>query len=149
MQRIETVELYHQTFHCSSSSYHRYNSNCSLSSVLCFLSFKTYVELILTPLRWWFYFSIVFRKSRKSVRWKSYLQFQFPVCFCFAFELTEFRYYCFGNLMTEIVKRTSSLYHNTLIKCTHLIRNLHLEDITCIAILFAKMQNLVTRLKWK
>ena len=68
--------------------------------MLCFLFLKIYVEIILTLPRRWFYFSTVFKKSRKTVRWRSY-----PINFLSAFVLfliTEFRYYYFGNQHTGI-----------------------------------------------
>ena len=67
--------------------------------------------------------------------------------FLFCVRVMEFEYYCFGkscdnNLYADELLK---LHNSTSTKCTHSIVKLHLEDTTCIAILYGKMQNLITR----
>ena len=153
MQKVETVELYHQNFHCYSSPlfcknlsnlwllpYRGYHLNYSLSSALCFLSLKIYVKIILTLPRWWFYFTIVLKKKQKKSKMEIVpVLFQFHVCFCLAFKLLNLDIYVFEILWQKSLRGRASLYHNTLLKCTHLILKWHLQDTSCIAILLGKI----------
>ena len=128
MQKTKMVELYNQTFHCT-----------SLSLFSQFSNFSHYTNYSL-------FLCCVFLRKQKNSKMEMVLVMSISPQFLFCARITEFEYYCFGksydtNLYeNELLK----LYNSTLANCTHLIAKLHLENTKCIAILLGKMQNLVT-----
>ena len=100
---VSKKSLKSQTFAISQISFKSFSLFCVVLSFcknICQNNFGTPTSVV--------YFSIVFKKSRKTVpKMEIVPAISISWLLLFRVRITEFRYYYFGNLMTEIFKRTS------------------------------------------